>query len=1241
VFITEQLTTTDRYIIRRRLGAGGMGVVYEAFDKQREQVVALKTLRWADAAAVYRFKREFRSLTNVRHPNLVSLYELAAKGDEWFFTMERVDGVDFLQYVHPSIRRHEDAHGQSATSRQASLDPIALQRLRAALKQLAQGLYALHRAGKVHQDIKPTNVLVTPDDRVVILDFGLTADSGLADPLEVTADAMWGTAGYMAPEYGNGPPGPAADWYAVGTMVYEALTGQPPYHGGPATMLRAKWRTEREPPRSPADLAPGLPSDLVDLCMAMLSHDPRERPNGRQVLERLDTPRQSHGALQGPELTKHTVFVGRNLELKELNAGHDAGRSGRSAAVLVKGPSGIGKSTLVSHFLQGQVERGDTVVLAGRCYARETVPDKALDGIVESLCAHLRKLPISNARQLTPENLTSLVHLFSILRQVPAFATEVADATAPSGDWMEIRRRGYEALSELFRRLSVIQPVIVHVDDLQWADEESLRGLCDVLGPAHPPPMTFIASFRNGWDGEDLVSDRLEQAVDYFRKLELGPLDPASVHQLVTGLSPEGNHSREFATEICGESEGNPFLIEQIVRHVGASGRSSMRVNVEDIVRDRLQRLGEDQRSLMEAVAVAGHPVAARTVHRAVDLQGDERDAAAALEIARFVRVGKREHLEPFHDKIRQAVVATLPVERIRLLHRRLAIELGKEDDPSPELLFEHHLAAGDMERAGEYAEIAAQVAARSLRFERGIQLYTWALTLEKPDPESSRRLNAALASALSGAGRLSEAADAYLNAAGVTEGPERIEYQRLGAEHLLLSGRIEEGLREVSAVLDASGLSMATSPQRALLSLIWSRLRVRLQMARHAWSPTTTASLADLRRVDVCRSVAEGLAHLDYIHAADFQARHTRLALRSADPDRIARALAIEAGFSVLHGGNGGLRRGRRLLQEAETLAAQTESNHALSLCTLISGTTAYFRGDWVRARDATARAQSQFQKLGTGVAWELMTAQLYHTLSLFYAGDLQTLVSQAGRFLNEAEQRGNRFASTIVQTGPANVIWLVRDDTTGARAALQDALDSWPAKPFRTPHYLAVTADARIGLYEGDGSRALDVVTRNWANLKSTRLLRIQVIRVIMWHLRATCLLAASNGDGDLARKALRDAQKIRRENRRWCRALALVIEAQASTLSGARDRSPGLFREAIVALEGADMRLHAESARRQLGLLVGGDEGKGLIRAADRWMATQGVWNPRRMAGMIFPENREYRGTTGSNQLEPERI
>ncbi|HEY5952040.1 MAG TPA: protein kinase, partial [Kofleriaceae bacterium] len=195
-----------RFELRRQLGAGGMGIVHEALDVERGTLVALKALRQASPLAIARFKREFRSLANVIHPNLVALYELLAEGDDVFFTMELVRGVHFDRWVSgggaedgPSTSsdtaasasqatrslasgsRAKDATDSTTTSDLPKLPlparrPIDVSRLRESLRQLAEGVAALHDHGLLHRDLKPSNVLVDDTGRLVILDFGLVTD---------------------------------------------------------------------------------------------------------------------------------------------------------------------------------------------------------------------------------------------------------------------------------------------------------------------------------------------------------------------------------------------------------------------------------------------------------------------------------------------------------------------------------------------------------------------------------------------------------------------------------------------------------------------------------------------------------------------------------------------------------------------------------------------------------------------------------------------------------------------------------------------------------------------------------------------------------------------------------------------------------------------------------------------------------------------------------------------------------
>ena len=275
-----------------------MGVVYEALDRERQARVALKTLRSMSADALLRFKREFRALHDLAHPNLVSSASCSPRGATGSSPWSSSRGSTFLDYVRPApaqrraaarsreastARRHDGRRVHAAAARRRRWPPLDLEaRLRAALAQLAEGLVALHAAGKVHRDIKPSNVLVTPDGRVVLLDFGLVTETRREEQLSrPTWSAPSSTWRPSRRRRGRGPP---ADWYAVGVMLYEALTGE-------AAVRRARARGADE--QAAARAAAAVGAAAVDaarsrrLAQELLRFDPARRADGPELLRRL------------------------------------------------------------------------------------------------------------------------------------------------------------------------------------------------------------------------------------------------------------------------------------------------------------------------------------------------------------------------------------------------------------------------------------------------------------------------------------------------------------------------------------------------------------------------------------------------------------------------------------------------------------------------------------------------------------------------------------------------------------------------------------------------------------------------------------------------------------------------------------------------------------------------------------------------------------------------------------------
>ena len=588
------------------------------------------------------------------------------------------------------------------------------------------------------------------------------------------------------------------------------------------------------------------------------------------------------------------------------------------------GTSGIGKTALVRHFLEElQREEPDTLVLTGRCYERESVPYKALDSLVDSLSRYLRDLASTDVESLLPRDITPLARLFPVLYQVEAVSS-TRRRVRRTPESQELRRRAFAAFRELFDRITDRWPVVMFIDDLQWGDADSAALLAALMEPPDPPPILLLVSYRSEEASRILLRSLLEHhrhptAEGVVRELVVSELTLGEARELsrrLIGTTSSG--SLERAETVARESRGNPFFIDELARYsleqVGARKGSLTPppaldddLSVNAVVNARVSALPEGARRLLELLAVFGAPLEVAVARQSADFKSGELEALAVLRARRLIRVRTSEaaeEVETYHDRIRETVVKRLPPSTVQSHHRRLAEALEAAAHPDPETLAVHFHGAGLDGRAAHYAILAATQAGEAMAFDRAARLYHFALNLERPETAGLRRLQIELGNALAYAGRGHEAAQAYLAAADAAESSlNRLELRRRAGEQLLRSGHIDHGFAVMNAVLGEIGIDLDISPRRALLSLLWHRVLIRLSGLRFQERDLSKIAPLDLFKVDACWSVALHVGMIDTMRGADFQARQLLLACRIGDLRRVARAIAAEVAYSAIPG--------------------------------------------------------------------------------------------------------------------------------------------------------------------------------------------------------------------------------------------------------------------------------------------------------------------------------------------------
>jgi len=762
----------DAYAIEREIGSGGMATVYLARDVKHDRDVALKVLRPELGATLGadRFLAEIKLTAALQHPNILPLFDSGSAGD-------------LLYYVMPYVR------GETLRYRLDRDGSLPVDEAVAIAQGIAAALDHAHRQGVVHRDVKPENVLLS-DGVPIVADFGIARAVTAANTTRATAAGVsLGTPAYMSPEQATAEQDVdrRADLYSLGCVLFEMLTGEAPFKGETARAVIVQHLTAPVP--SAHSLRDTVPVPVDDAIRRALAKDREERfETASEMSAALVTvppvePLPDYSQVTEPVTRSTTPLAGRKKEFAALVTKLNALAEGRGGMVLVSGEPGVGKTKLTEALLLEARARG-YVCNVGHCYEMEGAP--AYLPFVEILDYATRTVPPGRLRAVLGDAAPEFARFMPRLRQLYPDIGEPLDLPPD-----QQRHYLFTQFVGFYERATRSVPIVLHFDDLHWADESTLlllehlavhlpRLRVLVIGTYRDVDLEVARPFAKSL--ERLTRNRLAD------RIALRRMDTSDIAALLTQLGGS-NPPKALVRAIYSETEGNPFFVEEVFRHLRDEGRLldaegrwlpdlsldtlDVPEGVKLVIGRRLERVGEACQAVLTSAAVIGPRFELTLLEEVSGITGDELlDALEEAEHAKLIlsQQIKRETVYTFeHELVRQTLLAALSVPRRLRRHLKTAqaieaLHPGREDRHASALAY-HYFQSGstDEEKTTRYLLMAGQQALDAGAFDEALAHADKAFTvIEDSGPRRRADLVLVRASALRGLGRWEDATRAY-----------------------------------------------------------------------------------------------------------------------------------------------------------------------------------------------------------------------------------------------------------------------------------------------------------------------------------------------------------------------------------------------------------------------------------------------------------------------------------------------
>lgn len=955
--------TVGRYRLLEPIGYGGGGIVYRARCLDDGQSVALKTAQVRSDAVVAGIRREILALSRLRHPGIVRVVDHGVDRGRPWYAMTLLEG-DTLATIARQL--FEGAHPDEAA---AGRLPWML----TLVSRLCEPLAYLHGEGLVHRDLKPQNVFVSPAGELVLVDFGLTRGAPGALGRETAEVPLpGGTPAYVAPEQITGDAVDArADLYSLGCLVHELVTGRPPFVGTTTTEILQQHLHATPPPMSAR--VSGVPPELDALVLSLLAKSPRARPGHAgdvaAAIAHLGITRSG-----APPERRTTVYrsplVGRHAELQHLRALAVAARDGRGGGVaLVFGESGIGKTFLATEVARGC---GGMRIASGTCLPTEAVltPFRELLELVADRC--LARGEEATATLLGPRGAV-LSEVVPRLRELPGLD---AQAPPPELGGAAARERLLDALRDTLAALARERPLLLLLDDLQWADDLTLGFLESLTAEYFAQHRVFVLATCRSED-RAAISTRLTER-PFVTSVALGRLDASSVRSMVAEMLAWDAPPEDLSSALARNAEGNPFFVAEYVRAAVTAGTLRRREGawtappspetwslphtLRELLGSRLDALSPSGRRQCEAAAVLGREFAPELLD-----EGEATEGVAELFAREILQQSDTGLLRFAHHKLQEAAYERLDEGRRRTLHRAAAAQLetryGKDAPDRFASLAQHWAAAGDAARAQGYFERAGDHALRVGAYQQAAQMFERSLELEGAT-------------------------------GGATGAPGA--HRRLGLGHAQFglgnSDQLEEHALEALALL---GWKRARSPRD------WESLFGR-ELATQLAHLTVGARARPSREHPPLRdaALAAGLLGQRYFYLDDAVPMAAMALLAINASEKTGAEGAIPRAYTVM-GGLAGLVRARglsmRYFERAHRAAQDDPSERAMALAVeiVVDGSL----GEWHRVQRTGARLTAMLPLLRDPLVRGVVLSTLRHVE--FFGGRYEDADARASELL------------------------------------------------------------------------------------------------------------------------------------------------------------------------------------------------------------------------------------------------